>query len=93
MTTTSPDDASGPDVLCQNLTDALNALVDAGQFPDFHNLYGPYNDYRHQPYVIVGSRADAPWIVLDLTTRQFTMSSREQTLSGEHPRRPSGKHA
>lgn len=37
------------DVLWQNLADALNALADTGYIPHFHNLYGPYNDWRHQP--------------------------------------------
>ncbi|MER6432155.1 hypothetical protein ABT272_31205 [Streptomyces sp900105245] len=62
-------------MLWQNLADALNALVNAGQSPHFHNLYGTGNDWQHQPYA-TGSRTDAPWVVLDLATRRFTVSSR-----------------
>jgi hypothetical protein len=88
---TTPDTTpSGSDVLWQNLTDALNALVSAGQFPAFHNLYGPYNNWLHQPYVTTGAHAYAPWVVFDLTTRQFTVSSRERTLSREQSRRKRG---
>ncbi|MFJ3658231.1 hypothetical protein ACIPPR_33605 [Streptomyces nigra] len=70
--------------LWQNLADALNALIAASLFPDFHNLYGTRNDWRHQPYVSSAAHADAPWVVFDLPTRQFTVSSRERTHSGEH---------
>ncbi|MFE1785283.1 hypothetical protein ACFW9F_22600 [Streptomyces sp. NPDC059506] len=88
MTTTTSTDAGA---LWQNLADALNALIAAGQFPDFHNLYGPHNHWQHQPYASTPTRADAPWVVFDLTTRQFTVSTRERTLGGEHYRRPSRK--
>lgn len=46
-TTTGP--TTGPDVLWQNLADALNALIDARQFPGFHNLYGARNNWQYQP--------------------------------------------
>ncbi|HLU97242.1 MAG TPA: hypothetical protein VKZ89_10415 [Thermobifida alba] len=82
-TGTTTGTGAGTDLLWQNLADALNALIAAGQFPDLHNLYGPLNDWQHQPYV-TAARADAPWVVFDLSTRQFTVSSRERTLSGEH---------
>lgn len=77
-----------PGALWQNLADALNALVDAGLFPDFHNLKGSRNRRKHQPYVSDDARPDAPWVVFDLTARRFTVSSRERTLSGEHAQRP-----
>ncbi|WP_225636764.1 hypothetical protein [Streptomyces solaniscabiei] len=92
MTTTQNATATGTDPLWQNLTDALNALLDAGQFPAFHNLYGPHNHWHHQPY-ITGSHAHAPWVVLDLTARRFTVSSRERTLTGDHPQQPRREHA
>ncbi|MFI6278036.1 hypothetical protein [Streptomyces sp. NPDC050988] len=88
MTTAPNTTATGTDVLWQNLTDALNALIDSGQFPAFHNLNGPYNNWQHQPYATDDAHADAPWVVFDLTARQFTVSSRERTRSGEHSRRP-----
>ncbi|MEU9761894.1 hypothetical protein AB0D98_19535 [Streptomyces sp. NPDC047987] len=78
--------------LWQNLTDVLNSLIAAGQFPDFHDLYGSRNDWQPQPYASTPLHADAPWVVFDLTTRQFTVSTRERTLSGEHHRRPPRKH-
>lgn len=84
---TTPSTATGPDVLWQHLADALNALIDAGQFPDFHNLYGARNGWQYQPYATDDARADASWVVFDLATRRFTVSSRERTLSGEHSRR------
>lgn len=77
----------GTGALWQNLADALNALVDAGQFPDFHNLKGSRNNQQYQPYAADDARPDAPWVVFDLTTRRFTVSSRGRTLSGEHSRR------
>ena len=82
--TTTPHTSTDLNVLWQNLADALNALVNTGQFPAFHNLNGPYNNWQHQPYVIVGSRSDAPWVVFDLATREFTVSSRERTLARQH---------
>lgn len=82
-TTDSPNPGTSTNVLWQNLTNALNALIDAGQIPEFHNLHGPYNNWQYQPYA-TGARADAPWVVRDLTTRRFTVTSRERTLSGEH---------
>ncbi|MFF7115438.1 hypothetical protein ACFY91_24445 [Streptomyces albogriseolus] len=85
MTTTTSTDAGA---LWQNLADALNSLITAGQFPDFHDLYGPRNHWQHQPFVCTPARADAPWVVFDLPTRQFTVSTRERTRSGEHHRRP-----
>ncbi|KOV94620.1 MULTISPECIES: hypothetical protein [unclassified Streptomyces] len=84
----TPNATADTDVLWQNLTDALNALIAAGQFPDFHNLYGPLNDWQHQPYASTAAHAHAAWVVLDLSTRRFTVSSRERALSGEHSRRP-----
>lgn len=75
---------SGTDPLWQNLADALNDLIAAGLFPHFHDLYGTRNDWQHQPYASTAARAHAPWVVFDLSTRQFTVSSRERTLSGEH---------
>jgi hypothetical protein len=87
VTTTSREAGA----LWQNLADALNSLITAGHFPDFHDLYGPRNHWRPQPYVSTPARADAPWVVFDLTTRQFTVSTRERTLSGEHHRRPTRK--
>ncbi|KNE81396.1 hypothetical protein AB0B04_18815 [Streptomyces xinghaiensis] len=81
---TTTGTGTGTDLLWQNLADALNALIAAGQFPDFHDLYGTRNDWRHQPYATAHSHADAPWVVFDLSTRQFTVSSRERTVSGEH---------
>lgn len=81
MTTPTSTDTSA---LWQNLADALNALIAASLFPDFHNLYGTRNDWQHQPFVSSGAHADAPWVVFDLSTRQFTVSSRERTHSGEH---------
>ncbi|MEU5196048.1 hypothetical protein AB0G86_18660 [Streptomyces scabiei] len=86
--TATPDTSADGDVLWQNLSDALNALVDAGHFPDLHNLYGPLNDRQYQPYATDDSHADAPWVVFDLATRQFTVSSRERVRNGEHSRRP-----
>ncbi|MEU6421268.1 hypothetical protein [Streptomyces spiralis] len=41
----SPATTASSDVPWQNLADALNALVDAGQFPHFHDLYGARNDW------------------------------------------------
>ncbi|MCX4826314.1 hypothetical protein OG883_45870 [Streptomyces sp. NBC_01142] len=73
--------------LWQNLADALNALIDARQFPDFHDLYGARNNWQHQPIASTAARSDAPWVVFDLSTRQFTVSSRERVLNGEHGRR------
>ncbi|MFF2205879.1 hypothetical protein [Streptomyces sp. NPDC058145] len=79
---------TGADVLWQHLTDALNAaLTGAGQFPYFHNRYGPRNDWQHQPH-ITSAHAYAPWVVLDLATGKFTVSNRERTLGGEHSQRP-----
>ncbi|MFH0245910.1 hypothetical protein ACGRHY_26645 [Streptomyces sp. HK10] len=86
MTTPTSTDAVA---LWQNLADALNALIAAGQFPDFHDLYGSRNHWQPQPYASTPVHADASWVVFDLTTRQFTVSSRERTLGGEHYRRPS----
>ncbi|MEU5242201.1 hypothetical protein ACH4UR_37365 [Streptomyces lydicus] len=88
MTTTTSTDAGA---LWQNLADALNSLIAAGQFPDFHDLYGSRNHWQRQPYVSTPIHADAPWVVFDLTTRKFTVSTREQTLGGEHHQRPSRK--
>ncbi|MFM9452483.1 hypothetical protein [Streptomyces europaeiscabiei] len=81
---TTPNPA--PDTLWQNLTDALNALVAAGRFPAFHNLYGTDNNWQHQPYV-TSSHANAPRVVYDLTTGTYTVTTRERTLNGEHTRR------
>jgi hypothetical protein len=81
--TTTPHTSTDINVLWQNLADALNALIDAGQVPYFHDLYGSRNDWRHQPYA-TGSYANAPWVVLDLATRKFTVSSRERTLTRQH---------
>lgn len=75
---------AGRDLLWQDLADALNALIAAGLFPDFHDLCGTRNGWRHQPYASTAARADAPWVVFDLRTRRFTVSSRERALSGEH---------
>jgi hypothetical protein len=75
--------ATSTDPLWQNLADALNDLIAAGRFPYFHDLYGTRNDWQHQPYV-TASHAHAPWVVFDWSTRQFTVSSRERALSGEH---------
>ncbi|MEU5200391.1 hypothetical protein AB0G86_41185 [Streptomyces scabiei] len=72
------------DPLWQSLADALNALIAAGLFPHFHDLYGARNDWQHQPYASTAAHAHAPWVVFDLSTRQFTVSSRERTHSGEH---------
>jgi hypothetical protein len=83
-TTTGTATGTGTDPMWQNLADALNALINAGQFPDFHNLYGPINDWQFQPYATADAHADAPWVVFDLADRRFTVSSRERTLSGEH---------
>ncbi|MER7195940.1 hypothetical protein [Streptomyces flaveolus] len=69
MTTTQNVTATRTDPLWQKLTDALNALLDAGQF------------------------AHAPWVVLDLTARRFTVSSRERTLTGDHLQQPRREHA
>ncbi|MFD8900549.1 hypothetical protein [Streptomyces ardesiacus] len=82
--TTGTGTGSGTDPLWQNLADALNALIAAGLFPHFHDLYGTRNDWQHQPYASTAAHAHAPWVVFDLSTRQFTVSSREWTLSGEH---------
>ncbi len=90
-TTTGTDSA---DRLWQNLADALNALINARLFPAFHDLYGGRNDWQHQPYASTAVRGDAPWAIYDLSTRQFTVSSRERALDGEHARlggQPSGK--
>ncbi|MFF2205180.1 hypothetical protein [Streptomyces sp. NPDC058145] len=84
---TTPGPAAGADVLGQNLTDALNAVAGAGQFPHFHNPYGPNNDRQHQPDT-TSTHANAPWAVYHLATGKFTVSNRERTLSGEHPQRP-----
>ncbi|WP_330342626.1 hypothetical protein [Streptomyces sp. NBC_00557] len=89
--TTTPNSTTGTDVLWQNLADALNALIDARQLPATHNLYGARNEWQHQPYVTTAAHADAPWVVLDLATGRFTVSSREGALSGEHSRRPRRK--
>lgn len=86
LATTVPATADAG-VLWQNLADALNALIDARLFPDFHDLYGSRNDWQHQPYASAAARADAPWVVFDLSTRQFIVSSRERVLNGEHGRR------
>ncbi|KNE83296.1 hypothetical protein AB0B04_19010 [Streptomyces xinghaiensis] len=82
--TTTDTTCTGTDPLWQNLADALNALIAAGLFPHFHDLYGTRNDWRPQPYASTAARADAPWVVCDLSTRRFTVSSRERALSGEH---------
>jgi hypothetical protein len=74
------------DTLWQDLADALNALVAAGRFPAFHNLYGTDNDWQHQPYV-TSSHANAPRVVYDLTTGKYTVTTRARTLSGEHTSR------
>ncbi|MER6922557.1 hypothetical protein [Streptomyces spiralis] len=84
----SPATTASSDVPWQNLADALNALVDAGQFPHFHDLYGARNDWQHQPCANAGAHGDTPWVVFDLATRQFTVSSRERALSGDHFRQP-----
>ncbi|MET7490528.1 hypothetical protein [Streptomyces sp. NPDC005538] len=83
--TTTGTDADAVD-LWQDLADALNALIDAGQFPDFHDLYGSRNDWQPQPYASTSLHADAPWVVFDLSTRRFAVSTRERTLNGEHAR-------
>ncbi|MFE0778062.1 hypothetical protein [Streptomyces sp. NPDC058861] len=83
-THTSATTAPGTGPLWQDLTDALNALIAAGQFPNFRNLYGPGNDWQHQPYASTPFHTYAPWVVFDLSTRQFTLSTRERTLGGEH---------
>ncbi|WP_328427872.1 hypothetical protein [Streptomyces sp. NBC_00443] len=84
----SPVEETEPVDPWQALADALNVLVEAGQFPDFHDLYGGVNGWRHQPYASTPARAHAPWVVLDLGTRKFTVSTRERVLGGEHsPRR------
>ncbi|MFC8021945.1 hypothetical protein [[Kitasatospora] papulosa] len=83
-TGTGTTTGTGTDPLWQNLTDALNDLIAAGLFPHFHDLYGTRNNWQHQPYASTAARAHAPWVVFDLSTRQFTVSSRERTLSGEH---------
>ncbi|MEV4868525.1 hypothetical protein [Streptomyces syringium] len=88
MTTTTSTDASA---LWQNLADALNSLLAAGQFPDFHDLHGSRNHWQPQPYISTSTHADAPWVVFDLNTRQFTVSTRARALGGEHHRRPSRK--
>ncbi|MFI9018723.1 hypothetical protein ACIGZI_32285 [Streptomyces griseus] len=88
MTTTNSTDVS-PVGLWQNLADALNALVTAGQFPHFHDLYGASNHWQHQPFASTAAIADAPWVVFDLATQQFTVSTKERTHAGEHHRRPS----
>jgi hypothetical protein len=82
--TTTP--ATTPDTLWQDLADALNALVAAGRFPAFHNLYGTNNDWQHQPYV-TSSHANAPRVVYDLTTGSYTVTTRARTLNGEHTQR------
>ncbi|MFB7836179.1 hypothetical protein [Streptomyces sp. NPDC056056] len=76
--------SSSTDPLWQDLADALNALIAAGLFPRFHDLYGTCNDWQHQPYASTAAHAHAPWVVFDLSTRQFTVSSRERTHGGEH---------
>ncbi|MGA5202767.1 hypothetical protein [Streptomyces variegatus] len=84
--TPEPEAAEEPEAepdLWQNLADALNALGAAGQFPAFHDLYGTVNGWRRQPYAST-ARADSPWVVLDLGTRQYTVSTRGRVLSGEH---------
>lgn len=85
-TTPNPD----PTPLWQNLTDALNALVAAGHHPDFHNLYGSVNRWQYQPFA-TSSHADSPWVVWDMRDRQYTVTTRERTLAGEHSRRPRRK--
>lgn len=85
MATTSHTTGIGTgNPLWQSLADALNDLIAAGLFPDFHDLYGTRNDWQHQPYASTAAHAHAPWVVFDLSTRQFTVSSRERTHSGEH---------
>ncbi|MEU7031600.1 hypothetical protein AB0A60_33495 [Streptomyces sp. NPDC046275] len=83
-TTGTSTTGSGTDPLWQDLADALNELIAAGRFPHFHDLYGTRNNWQHQPYASTAAHAHAPWVVFDLSTRQFTVSSRERTLSGEH---------
>jgi hypothetical protein len=83
--------ATTSDALWQNLADALNALATSGQFPAFHNLYGPHNKWQHQPYA-TSSHTDAPWVVYDLTTRTYTVTTRARTLNGEHARRKRRNH-
>ncbi|MFF3959171.1 hypothetical protein ACFYY1_39155 [Streptomyces sp. NPDC001890] len=83
MYSTTVPSAPGTDVLWQNLADALNGLVDAGQFPHFHDLYGTRNDWQYQPYT-TASHTHAPWVVYDLPTRKFTVTTRERVHAGEH---------
>ncbi|MFJ4700454.1 hypothetical protein ACIP5N_22255 [Streptomyces sp. NPDC088768] len=80
-TTTKPDTAA----LWQDLADALNALADAGLHPDFHDRYGPSNNWQHQPYVS-SDVGNGPWVVFDLRERAYTVTTRERTLAGEHSR-------
>ncbi|MFD7867021.1 hypothetical protein [Streptomyces sp. NPDC059783] len=86
-TTGTTGTGSGTDPLWQNLADALNALITAGSFPHFHDLYGTRNDWQHQPYASTAATAHDPWVVFDLSTGQFTVSSQQRTLSGEHSAR------
>ncbi|MFD5475483.1 hypothetical protein [Streptomyces sp. NPDC127105] len=83
-TTSHTTTGTGTDPLWQNLADALNALIAAGLFPHFHDLCDTRIDWQHQPYASTAAHAHAPWVVFDLSTRQFTVSSRERPLSGEH---------
>ncbi|MFJ3182338.1 hypothetical protein ACIPJN_28655 [Streptomyces sp. NPDC086796] len=80
-TTTTPDTAA----LWHNLADALNALAAAGLHPDFHDRYGTSNNWQHQPYAS-GNHGNSPWVVFDLRERQYTVTTRERTLAGEHSR-------
>ncbi|MET8608913.1 hypothetical protein ABZV92_35815 [Streptomyces rubiginosohelvolus] len=80
-TITQPDTA----LLWQNFTDALNALVAAGLHPDFHDRYGTANNWQHQPYAH-SNHGDSPWVVFDLREREYTLTTRERTLAGEHSR-------
>ncbi|MEV6676256.1 hypothetical protein AB0N09_05215 [Streptomyces erythrochromogenes] len=56
----------------------------SGLTPDVHNLNGPQNNWQHQPYASTAAHADSPWVVFDLSARQFAVSSRERTHNGEH---------
>ncbi|MCG7528562.1 hypothetical protein MHW47_29485 [Streptomyces sp. OfavH-34-F] len=70
--------------LWHNLADALNALA-AGLHPDFHDHYGPENNWRHQP-VVSSSHGSSQWVVLDQREGEYTVTTRERTLAGEHSR-------
>lgn len=80
-TTPKPDTAA----LWHNLAGALNALAAAGLHPDFHNRYGTGNNWQHQPYAS-SNHGDSPWVVFDLREREYTVTTRERTLAGEHSR-------